>query len=704
MVVDCLAGLTTSGEKRDHSVEGSELSRMRVEERKTREGIEEETQFFPDEWGQEIISNREGGVHQSRQLPYVRMVLIWNACLGVLGGSLIYRLENRKWTWLDCVFLAINSSTATGLSSLDITMLSAASLTVVAVLMQFGAATLLSLFPVVVRTLALEGALPRLERDYEHGGQCWLRRWRHKRVTFDLRKYRLVPEWLVEYKALCFLLRIVVAYHAVVYCVYGGTLALAFRYMPAVERAARANVGASALGWATFTTISAFNNVGFVLQRGGFASLNDQPLILFVTGMLVLHGNVLYPACLRWIIVGISASSPRDSNRKVYFRYLLLHGRKLYSNLFSSQATWLLVATQLALISLQIGVTLIVSHDDKSFSNRSPNTRLDIAAFQAVNTRHAGIAAVNLASLHGGTLVMQMAMMWLAPVPVVAALRSSHHSSGRALSNVEVPSSPGSGDDVAALRRRRHASGRRITVALGSTCGDDLPTPGRLEHAVPDAMVDTRALLLERYPDRSPPWTERVSTRLEAFSYHCRLVVADAYRSSGFARDAALIFLAWFAIACFENFKHTDQCKATHDSSRGLFYAAFELASAFGNVGLSLGSIQHSGANKSFSGDLSPASLLVLIVVMLGARTRELPRRIDASLTLPNISGSDVLRATVVNSQGQAFNLAFAPDSSIVDNPALTAPLATASPNGTNTSTLHEQPDSLPDCPSPSLV
>lgn len=668
-----------------------------------REGTEEETQAPPpDEWGQEIISNRDGGVRQSRQLPYVRMVLIWNGCLGIIGGSLIYLLENRKCTWLDCVFLATNSTTATGLTSLDITKLSAASLTVVAVLMQLGAATLLSLFPVVVRTRALEGALPRLELDDDHGRQCWLSRWRNKRVTFDLRKYRLVPEWLVEYKALCFLLRIVVVYHAVVYCVYGGTLALAVKFVPAVRRAARADVGASALGWATFTTISAFNNVGFVLQRDGFASLNDQPLILFVTGMLVLHGNVLYPACLRWIIVGTSASSPRDSNRKVYFRYLLLHGRKLYSNLFSSQATWLLVATQLALISLQVGVTLIVSHNDKSFSHRAPAARLDIAAFQAVNTRHAGIAAVNLASLHGGTLVMQMAMMWLAPVPVVAALRSSHHSS--TLNSLEIPSSPDHGDDVAALRRRRHASGRRITVALGSTTREEMPTSGSLELAVPDAMVDTRALLLERYPDRSPPWTERISTRLEAFAYHCRLVVADAYRSSGFARDAALIFLAWFAIACFENFKHSDQCEATNDSSRGLFYAAFELASAFGNVGLSLGSIRNSRANTSFSGDLSAASLLVLILVMLGARTRDMPRRIDASLTLPKISGSDMLRATVVNSQGQAFNLAIAPDRSIVDNPALTATLSTASVDGTNTNAPQEQPELLSDYPSSSIV
>lgn len=578
---------------------------------------------------QAVISNAEGGVQQSTQLPFVRLVLMWNACLGLVGGSLIAVLERgRQGKWLDFVFVAINSTTATGLTSVDIPKLRAASLVVMAVLMQLGGATVVSLAPVILRIRALRRALPR-----EDGA-----------VTFDLRKYRLVPEWLVQYKALCFLLRIVIFYHVVVYLVYGGLLAVLIATTPAARRASREAVVTTPVAWATFHSISAFNNVGFTLQHNGFESLSDQPAVLFATGMLVLHGNVLYPACIRWIIVALSARSPRESNRKVYFRYLLLHGRKLYSSLFSSQATWMLVATQLALVSLQIAVTLALSRHDRGFRGQSAAARLDVAAFLALNTRHAGIAPVDLRALHGGTLVMQMAMMWLAPVPHVAALRSTH---------LAVPPPQEQGDADEDERRRRHNSGRRITLSLGDArhSGDVVPDLAHLQQgaAPPDALVDTRALLLERYPDRSPPWRERVSSRFEAFVYHCHIAATTAYRSSGFVRDASLIFAAWFAIACCEDYKRTESCDNPHQVSRGLFHASFELASAFGNVGLSLGSVEHPAANVSYAADLSSAAMLVLVAVMLGGRARDMPRRVDAALTLPTLSTQDLLRAAIVD-------------------------------------------------------
>jgi len=672
---------------------------MTVVESKGKE--EEEERNSSVEYGQvEIISNAEGGVRRSRQLPYVRMVLCWKVGLALVGGSVVYGLERdaRGPSWFHCVYAATNCATATGLSSFDILRLRTASLVVLAVLMQLGAATLISLVPVVLRIAALEAALPRQMGEQESAAEdsrSLARRWlegraqSRKLVTFDLRKYRLVPEWLVEYKALCFLLRVALAYHLAVYLTYGAVLAALVAYQPAARRDARAQLHASPVAWAAFTVISSFNNVGFSLQAGSFESLSDQPLALFACGMLVLHGNVLYPACLRWIIVGLSARAAKDSNRKVYFRYLLLHGRKLYSHLFSSQATWLLVATQLALISAQIAVTLLVSRNDKGFRDRSGALRLDIAAFEAVNTRHAGFTAVDLAHLHGGTLLLQMAMMWLAPVPLVAALRSSSQPTQHRAASLAAPSTASLDE-----RDRRHASGRRITVALGAGPLDAEGRP-RLSsetaceppsHEVPDAMVDTRALLLERYPDRSPPWTERVTTRLEAFAYHCKRAARNAYAAAGFHRDAALIFFAWFLIAVLQNFRAT-RADDTCDNTQGLFYTAFELASAFGNVGLSLGSIKAPTANASFSMDLNTPSLLILILVQLFARTRDMPRRIDSSLTLPTFSGIDLLRATVVTSHGRALQLDDAANNRApssahpsVDNPALTAPLQPASP------------------------
>ena len=64
--------------------------------------------------------------------------------------------------------------------------------------------------------------------------------------------------------------------------------------------------------------------------------------------MLILHGNVMYPIVLRWSIIFMSAITPKSWSRKVYFRYLLLNGRHLHSNLFGSQQTWLLLIQQVS--------------------------------------------------------------------------------------------------------------------------------------------------------------------------------------------------------------------------------------------------------------------------------------------------------------------------------------------------------------------
>jgi Mg-chelatase subunit ChlI len=54
--------------------------------------------------------------------------------------------------------------------------------------------------------------------------------------------------------------------------------------------------------------------------------------------------------------------------------------------------------------------------------------------------------------------------------------------------------------------------------------------------------------------------------------------------------------------------------------------------SAFGNVGLSLGSNKH--AHVSFAADLHVFSQVLLVMAMLMGRTRELPSQVDGSLQL----------------------------------------------------------------------
>ena len=190
-----------------------------------------------------VISN--SAIKRSKQLPFIRLVMSWNMFLGLAGGTAIYMTEWDKRdspSWFKCFYMALNAACATGLTAFDITKLRTGSLVLLAAVMQLGAATLVSLVPVVLRIAALEVALPKPpdgegeeneegpidddspRRDEEKESQVvplpkkitttttttttqWWREYfrllttrQRQVVTFDLRRYRLVPQWLVEYK------------------------------------------------------------------------------------------------------------------------------------------------------------------------------------------------------------------------------------------------------------------------------------------------------------------------------------------------------------------------------------------------------------------------------------------------------------------------------------------------------------------------
>ncbi|KAF9007033.1 potassium transporter [Cyathus striatus] len=90
-------------------------------------------------------------------------------------------------------------------------------------------------------------------------------------------------------------------------------------------------------------------------------------------------------------------------------------------------------------------------------------------------------------------------------------------------------------------------------------------------------------------------------------------------------------WLVWgvFFVAILERNNLMDESKKWFD----LFRVLFELVSAFGGIGLSLGLPSD---NFSFVGAMRPLSKLVVIVIMLRGRHRGLPVAVDRAVLLPN--------------------------------------------------------------------
>ena len=93
--------------------------------------------------------------------------------------------------------------------------------------------------------------------------------------------------------------------------------------------------------------------------------------------------------------------------------------------------------------------------------------------------------------------------------------------------------------------------------------------------------------------------------------------------------DLWYIFLGCFCICCSEAPRLMDR----NDPAFAVFPVFFEVASAYGNVGLSLG---HPSVMTSFSGTFNTFSKLVICAMMIRGRHRGLPVKLDRAIMLPS--------------------------------------------------------------------
>lgn len=93
--------------------------------------------------------------------------------------------------------------------------------------------------------------------------------------------------------------------------------------------------------------------------------------------------------------------------------------------------------------------------------------------------------------------------------------------------------------------------------------------------------------------------------------------------------DLWYVFLGLFIIAIVEG----DRLRQNHDPSFQLWSVLFEVVSAYGTVGLSMG---YPGINTSFVGEFKVISKLVIIAMQLRGRHRGLPYSLDRAILLPS--------------------------------------------------------------------
>jgi Trk-type K+ transport system membrane component len=305
-------------------------------------------------------------------------------------------------------------------------------------------------------------------------------------------------------------------------------------------------------------------------QNCGFGSLEDFNLdayVLITFSVLIMAGNVAYPIFLRLIVTVIH----KCAKKKTVWRFILDHPRRCFTHLFSNGQTKWLATTIIGLILVEVVAFLALDWNLSVFTPLPIPARFLNAYFHAVSTRAVGWNSVDINQANPAMLIIWAVMMYISSYPVSLSVRS--------VVNFFSFSEPFS----QFVNRMFRAS----TIGKGKQEFD--------EEGMVYKTEDTKFRSM---------WGNQAKSLL--------------------ARDATLVFLAIFVIAAAESSKlRSDKENFT------IFHIIFEVFSAYGTVGMSMG---YNGNPASFSAVLTPFSKIVICALMLAGRHRGLPDSIDRAV------------------------------------------------------------------------
>ncbi|OAA76971.1 Cation transporter [Akanthomyces lecanii RCEF 1005] len=398
-----------------------------------------------------------------------------------------------------------------------------------------------------------------------------------------------------------------------------------------------------------FNGVSAFNNSGMSLLDANMMPFQGAYFVLITMGLMILAGNTAYPIFLRFIfwsglaVLDWTTEAAKFQSTKLAVRLLLKDPRRIYTNLFPSRLTWWLLFMLICLNTADWVLFEVLNLHNPVVGSIPVGPRVLVGLFQALAVRSGGFYVVPIAQISIGVQFLYVIMMYIAVYPVVITIRQSNvytdnlfhnelangihaipHAALPRQANISHPSENGS-----------LATAYETQPALAAPT-DQSTLRRRLSHSVtPPTDTQTRRLHTASQGDERPR-EKRPSFHTRPFSSHGASPHATYDSHMGFihqqlhgqlAHDIWLLVLAVLVIVIIEsNHFNADPVNFS------VFNIIFEVVSAYGTVGISVGTPT---AAYSFAGTWYAGSKLVLCLVMLRGRHRGLPTALDHAIRLP---------------------------------------------------------------------
>ncbi|KAI1007938.1 Low-affinity potassium transport protein [Podosphaera aphanis] len=312
--------------------------------------------------------------------------------------------------------------------------------------------------------------------------------------------------------------------------------------------------GISKAWWGIFTANSAFTDLGFTLTPDSMISFHSAIWPLLIMSFLITIGNTAFPIMLRILIWVGARFSRAGSGLQQELNFLLDHPRRCFTLLFPAKATLWLLGILILMNGLDVFFFFILDLGKTVVTELPRNLRALDGFFQAISTRTAGFAVIDLSMLHPAIQVSYLMMMYISVLPIAISVRRTNVYEERSLG------------------------------IYGSL--DDEEDEGA-EHSY-------------------------IATHLR----------------HQLSFDLWYICMGLFIISISEG----DRLQGD-DSRFTMFSVLFEIISAYGNVGLSLG---YKGIDASLSAEFGIIAKIVIIAMQIRGRHRGLPNKLDRAIILPS--------------------------------------------------------------------
>ncbi|CAF1105486.1 unnamed protein product [Rotaria sordida] len=581
-----------------------------------------------------ISSSRDRRYHW-RMSYYFYIHICWFIITALLGGLIVWLIENHssarnlqmKVDYIDAWFVSSSCVSSCGLTTIDFAKLSVAS-QVILMIFTFISGVTVSTLPALFVKAQTHRRIEGITVDDDHGE---LDNENHDELpTINIRRKRNLPEHIrnrlatlptaqqLRYRAYLTCIVLIAGTCFTIYLIIFSAIGswLSTHYTP--EQLLQGNVSVNPWYISFIITVTGFNQNGLAPFSDGLSRFVGDIYINFFVMILVISGTSLFPFLLRNVILLVRLLSPW--RHKVIFDYILLNNHRLCTLLFPAAQTRIYLLVTFILHISGVSISLILDLNSEHFTMYQPGIRFIIFMFHTVNTRFAGFQTVDINSFATATLVVYLLLMATKPQMLCALEESPFELVWLALQAREAADA-----ETNSLRNINTTSGLPVrssrsgsAVSLSTSSG--LPIRS-MERFLRRQSFVTKNLarqqfntsILENDTDYRPRRLKCLYIRYFLI-YFIRALIKHTI--SFFILTRTWLFFFIFLICAIENSR-----MSPIDPNITIFKIIFEIISAFGTVGLTLG---YPNISSSFSTVLSSASKVILVITMLMGRHRGL--------------------------------------------------------------------------------